>query len=165
MLIGGNIPEIKNGIWITKTTKSNWIKRVPVYTTSKKTVLKFGDPVKAMKIDESNEMLVIDGKGYKVTIKNNQHYAISSNTLVLKLTNGATRLQSLYNPGDSRVILPKTYTPSNGDQWFQYNPKQGNYKVYVYNGSLEGWLFREMLSPKQTTSTTANNTNNTSTTK
>lgn len=108
MLIGGNILEIKNGIWITKTTKSNWIKRVPVYTTSKKTaptndlstkvannayyalntpisadktVLKFGDSVKAMKIDESNEMLVIDGKGYKVTINNNQHYAMPSHPI------------------------------------------------------------------------------------
>ncbi|TMT01319.1 hypothetical protein FD688_01875 [Apilactobacillus kunkeei] len=189
MLIGGSVPEIKNGIWITKTTKSNWIKRVPVYTTSKKTVptndlstkaatdayyalnapisagktvLKFGDPVKAMKIDDSNELLVIDGKSYKVTINNNQPYAISSNTLVLKLANGSTGLQSLYNPGDSRVILPKTYTPSNGDQWFKYNPNQGNYKVYVYNSSLGGWLFREVFSPKQTNSTNTSTTNNTS---
>ena len=189
MLIGGSVPEIKNGIWITKTTKSNWIKRVPVYTTSKKTVptndlstkaandayyalnapistgktvLKFGDPVKAMKIDDSNELLVIGGKSYKVTINNNQPYAITSNTLVLKLANGNTGLQSLYNPGDSRVILPKTYTPSNGDQWFQYNPKQGNYKVYVYASSLEGWLYREVYTPKQTTTnnTNSNTTNN-----
>ncbi|CAI2653958.1 hypothetical protein DY042_02340 [Apilactobacillus kunkeei] len=190
MLIGGSVPEIKNGIWITKTTKSNWIKRVPVYTTSKKTVptndlstkeakdayyalnapigtgktvLKFGDPVKAMKVDDSNDMLVIDGKSYKVAINNNQPYAITSNTLVLKLANGNTGLQSLYNPGDSRVILPKTYTPSNGDQWFEYNQKQGNYKVYVYASSLEGWLFREVYTPKQTTSanTTTSNTTNT----
>lgn len=196
MLIGGSIPEIKNGIWITKTTKSDWIKRVPVYTTSKKTVptndlstkeakdsyyalnapistgktvLNFGDPVKAMKVDDSNDILVIDGKSYKVTFNNNQHYAITSNTLVLKLANGTTALQSLYSPGDNRVILPKTYTPSNGDQWYQYNPKQGSYNVYVYVSSLEGWLLRQTFTQKQTTSNTTNtnqstgstNTNNT----
>ncbi|MCT6840038.1 MAG: hypothetical protein M3Z81_02010, partial [Apilactobacillus kunkeei] len=78
------------------------------------------------------------------------------------LANGNTGLQSLYNPGDSRVILPKTYTPSNGDQWFQYNPKQSNYKVYVYASSLEGWLYREVYTPKQTTTnnTNSNTTNN-----
>ncbi|WKN29150.1 hypothetical protein MUB42_01635 [Apilactobacillus kunkeei] len=189
MLIGGSVPALKNGVWITKTTKSNWIKRVPVYTTSKKTVptndlstksandayyalnspistgktvINFGDKVKAMKVDDSNDMLVIDGKNYKFSISNNQPYAISSNTLVLKLASGNIGLQSLYNPGDSRVILPKTYTPANGDQWFQYNPKQNNYKVYVYTASLEGWLFRETFTPKQTT-TTNTTTSSTST--
>lgn len=190
MLIGGSVPALKNGVWITKTTKSNWIKRVPVYATSKKTVptndlstksandayyalnspistgktvINFGDKVKAMKVDDSNNILVIDGKNYKFSISNNQPYAISSNTLVLKLASGNIGLQSLYNPGDSRVILPKTYTPSNGDQWFEYNQKQGNYKVYVYASSLEGWLFREVYTPKQTTSanTTTSNTTNT----
>ncbi len=188
MLIGGSVPALKNGVWITKTTKSNWIKRVPVYTTSKKTVptndlstksannayyalnapistgktvLNFGDPVKAMKVDDSNDILVVDGKSYKVTVSNNQHYAIASNTLVLKLASGITGLQSIYNPGDSRVILPKTYTPSNGDQWYQYNQKDGSYNVYVYASSLNGWLFRQKLTQKQTTSST--NTTNQST--
>ncbi|MGL4698751.1 MAG: hypothetical protein ACRCVF_03370 [Apilactobacillus waqarii] len=191
MLIGGSVPEIKNGVWITKTTKSNWIKSIPVYTTSKKTVpsndlntkeaqnayyalnapistgktvLNFGDPVKAMKVDDSNDILVVDGKNYKVTVSNNQHYAIASNTLVLKLANGITGLQSIYNPGDSRVILPKTYTPSNGDQWYQYNQKDGSYNVYVYASSLNGWLFRQKLTQKQTTSNTTNTNQSTGTT-
>lgn len=192
MLIGGSVPKLTSGVWFTKTTKANWIKRIPVYTTSKKTVpsndlstkkaenayyalnapigagktiLKFGDSVKAMKIDGSTQMLIIDGKSYKVSISNNQPYAIASNTLLLKLSNGHYGLQSLYNPGDSRVILPKTYTPTNGDQWYGYNPKLGNYKVYDYAPALNGWIFRQTFTPKQNTTTNTSQTNNTTTTK
>lgn len=192
VITGGNYPAIKKGVWVVKNTKANWIKQVPVYTTSKKTVpsndidskkaqdayfalnqpikynntiLHFGDAVKAQKISDTVQILYIDGKSVPVSVSNNQPYAIASNTLILKLSNGANGLQSLYTPGDSRVILPKTYTPANGDEWFQYHESKGNYSVYKYVSSLSGWLYSGEFTPKAATTTTnSGTTNSTSTT-
>ncbi len=190
VITGGNYPAIKKGVWVVKNTKSNWIKQVPVYTTSKKTVpsndidskksqdayfaltqpikynntiLHFGDAVKAQKISDTVQVLFIDGKSVPVSVSNNQPYAIASNTLILKLANGVNGLQSIYKPGDSRVILPKTYTPANGDEWFQYHENKGNYSIYKYASSLSGWLYSGEFNPKTTTTTNSSNTGSTST--